>query len=111
MVKPEHSLLFFYRWRDHYQTDSSACRENGFTLSGVHDSKGTYHPKDDPLVSSLTDIFNRLTGNQEQPYMMGGGTYARKLPNAVAFGLGMNLPGLAPCPLTKPGRGGAHPGG
>ena len=40
--------------------------------------------------------------------MMGGGTYARKLPNAVAFGLGMNLPGLAPCPLTKPGRGGAH---
>ena len=60
------------------------------------------------MVSSLTDIFNRLTGNQEQPYMMGGGTYARKLPNAVAFGLGMNLPGLAPCPLTKPGRGGAH---
>ena len=86
----------------------SVCRENGFTLSGVHDSKGTYHRKDDPLVSSLTDIFNRLTGNQEQPYMMGGGTYARKLPNAVAFGLGMNLPGLAPCPLTKPGRGGAH---
>lgn len=84
------------------------CAANGFSLMNHHDSKGTYHPKDDPLVSSLTEIFNRITGNNAQPYMMGGGTYARKLPNAVAFGPGMELPGLEPCPLTKSGRGGAH---
>ena len=29
---------------------------------------------------------------------MGGGTYARHLPNAVAFGPEMKLEGLPPCP-------------
>ena len=36
--------------------------------------------------------------------MMGGGTYARPLPNAVAFGPGLALEGLPPCPY----KGGAH---
>ena len=83
---------------------SAVCVQGGFSLEEPDDSVGTYHAPDDPLVSTLTDIFNRVTGQDTKPYMMGGGTYARKLPNAVAFGPGMALEGLP----VSPYKGGAH---
>ena len=52
----------------------------------------------------LTDIYNELTGENKEPYTMGGGTYARKLPNAISFGPGLGWPKL---PMA-PGHGGAH---
>ena len=55
---------------------------------------------------SLTGVFNEVTGENREPFVMGGGTYARKLPHALAFGLGgMNRPETT---LFAPGHGGAH---
>lgn len=83
----------------------SACAaENGFVYEDVSDSAGTYHAPDDPLVTTLTAIYNDITGQDAKPYMMGGGTYARHLPNAVAFGPEMELDGIPACPY----KGGVH---
>ncbi len=42
---------------------------------------------DTPVVKCLTDCFNRITGNNAKPYVIGGSTYACKLPNAYPYGI------------------------
>lgn len=49
-------------------------------------SEPSYFPREHPLVDTLTGIFNEVTGMQEESYILPGGTYARKLPNAFAYG-------------------------
>ena len=41
---------------------------------------------DNPAVQVCVDTYNAVTGEQAQPYTIGGGTYARHFPNAVSFG-------------------------
>lgn len=49
-----------------------------------------YLPADDPMVVDLMEIYARHTGDREsKPLVIGGGTYARAIKNAVAFGLAM----------------------
>ena len=79
------------------------CREGGFRAELLRDSKPAYVPKDSPFVETLTGICRELLGGEQEPYAMAGGTYARKLPNAVAFG-----PGNLPVPEGLPAMGGAH---
>lgn len=50
-----------------------------------------YVPKDDYLVTTLCDIFNKLTGKNAEPLALGGATYARAFKNCVSFGA--NMPG------------------
>ena len=80
--------------------------ENGCTLENVHASKGNYYPRENPIVDAMTAVFNEINGSDLPPYVMGGGTYARKLPNALGFGLGA-LP-RENTTLFAPGHGGAH---
>lgn len=49
-------------------------------------SPGFYLPENSELVSTLTRIFTQRYGKQLPLVHMGGGTYARHLPNAVSFG-------------------------
>ncbi len=59
----------------------------GFELIDIHCSKGIYRPKDGLLVSTLQNLYVEISGDTEsEPVAIGGGTYARCLPNAVAFG-------------------------
>lgn len=47
-----------------------------------------YFEKDDPMIVSLMDAYRRHTGDLEsEPFVIGGGSYARAVPNAVAFGM------------------------
>ena len=42
---------------------------------------------DDPEIQVLQDAFQFVTGDTEhKPFTIGGGTYAKMLPNVVAFG-------------------------
>lgn len=51
------------------------------------DMKPLYIPKDNFLVEKLMDVYIRQTGdNTSEPITIGGGTYARAMQNAVAFG-------------------------
>ncbi len=45
-----------------------------------------YMSVDNPAVKVCIDAYNDVTGEQAKPYTIGGGTYARCFPNAVAFG-------------------------
>ncbi len=51
-----------------------------------HDSAPFYMPLDNPAVQVCVKAYNDVTGEQAAPYTIGGGTYARHFPNAVAFG-------------------------
>ena len=79
------------------------CSADGYRAELLRDSKPAYVPKDSPFVETLTGICRELLGGEQEPYAMAGGTYARKLPNAVAFG-----PGSLPVPEGLPEMGGAH---
>lgn len=54
---------------------------------GTKDTKPLYVPKDDFLVEKLMNVYREFTGDiKSQPITIGGGTYARAMKNAVAFG-------------------------
>jgi len=50
-----------------------------------------YINKDDPLITTLCDIFNEYTDLKQEPIAIGGATYARAFENCVSFGA--NMPG------------------
>ena len=49
-------------------------------------SEGYYVPEDNELVRTLLGIYAARTGEHTPPHRIGGGTYARHLKMAVAFG-------------------------
>ena len=75
-------------------------------------SAPNYFPKEHPAVDLLTNLYNEITGEQKESFVMGGGTYARKLPRAFAYGIGGMSESEEDQKLRKqlflPGHGGAH---
>lgn len=61
-------------------------REAGFVCSHELHKNRIYMPADTPLVQTLLRVFSEYTGQPAQPKCMGGGTYAKMLPNTLAFG-------------------------
>ena len=59
----------------------------GFARTDAVVKPGHFIPADTELVSTLMDVYNSINGSVSKPLSMGGGTYARELPNAVAFGI------------------------
>jgi len=45
-----------------------------------------YMEKDSEIVQKLLGVYREVTGDTTEPFTIGGGTYAREIPNAVAFG-------------------------
>lgn len=45
-----------------------------------------YMSPENPAVRVCMDMYNSVSGENEKPYTMGGGTYARDFPNGVCFG-------------------------
>ena len=80
------------------------AKAHGFVGEVYNDSKPSYRAADTAEVKALLNAYIDVTGNDATPLVMGGGTYARKFPNAVAFGPG--FPGT-PNPAGA-GKGGAH---
>lgn len=80
------------RWPDSTTADEMARalvalaeRHGGrFTLGRV--KKPFYVNADHPAVQELLDVYRAVTGEQAEPFSMGGGTYARNFPCAVSFG-------------------------
>ena len=52
----------------------------------VHYNDPFYISADHPAIRACIDTFNQVTGQNAQPFTMGGGTYARHFPCAVSFG-------------------------
>jgi succinyl-diaminopimelate desuccinylase len=60
----------------------------GLNVNIPEPTQPLYFPKDSVLVTTLNEIFCRRFGKQLEPMSTGGGTYAKMLPNTVAFGIG-----------------------
>lgn len=81
--------------------------QEGFKIDKIAYSKPYYIPQDNPYVVALQNLFHEITGREDPPFVMGGGNYARVIPNAISFGPGMptkkNIRDFLPA-----GRGGCH---
>ena len=61
---------------------SGGCAE----VTVDHDAEPFYMSTDKPEVQVCIRAYNAVTGENAEPYTIGGGTYARDFPNAVSFG-------------------------
>lgn len=75
----------------------------GWKVENLNDSLPMYLPADNPNVQELCRIYGEVTGKDATPYVIGGGTYARHLKNAVGFGMETDTPTGLP-----DGHGRAH---
>ena len=64
----------------------AAFEEAGFHETHLLHSEALYMPADSPLVSKLMKVYTEYTGRHDAPKCIGGGTYAKSVPNILAFG-------------------------
>ncbi len=48
--------------------------------------ESVYMPKESEFVQTLMSVYKEVTGREDEPLIMGGGTYARSMEHIVAFG-------------------------
>ena len=58
----------------------------GFTKAAELHKAKLYVPEDSELVTTLMKVYREQSGLEGKPKSIGGGTYAKSLPNIVAFG-------------------------
>lgn len=67
--------------------DKTIYNHRGYiTLEKKDHMKPIYFEKDHHLIKALMTVYKKHTGDTSEPITIGGGTYARSMPNAVAFG-------------------------
>jgi succinyl-diaminopimelate desuccinylase len=65
---------------------NAAFADAGFALVEQTHKASLYIPEDSRLVRTLLEVYERETGLPASPKSIGGGTYAKSMPNTVAFG-------------------------
>ncbi len=78
--------------------------KNGIPTEIVKVSRGYYQSPEHPMVSLLTDTYNKAANADEKPYVMSACTYARGFKNGCGFGCG-NPHEVKPLPK---GHGACH---
>lgn len=63
----------------------------GASCECVYQVRPLYTPSDSPVLGALLSAYREVTGDESRPISIGGGTYAKAMPNMVAFG--PNFPG------------------
>lgn len=61
-------------------------KDSGIEFVKENHNAPLYFHKEHPLVGKLQDVFKEVTGRDDEPVALGGGTYAKLMPNTVAFG-------------------------
>jgi succinyl-diaminopimelate desuccinylase len=60
--------------------------EGGFEEISIVHKKSIYMPPETPLIQKLSAVYEEQTGEKATLLSIGGGTYAKAMPNIVAFG-------------------------
>ena len=71
------------------ETITAGIREKAGDLATVtleRDAAPFSMPLDNPAIQACIGAYNAVTGENAEPFTIGGGTYARDFPNAVSFG-------------------------
>lgn len=64
----------------------AAATPCGITVSLRSEEKPVYIPRDSKIMQSLLFAYRECTGSNDEPEIIGGGTYARAMDNIAAFG-------------------------
>lgn len=86
------SLVFSVRYPVTLKYDLVYPRlSRGFTLGGFTETEMThaaaiYMPPESELIRRLSKVYEEQTGEKADLKSIGGGTYAKSMPNLVAFG-------------------------
>ncbi len=64
----------------------SIIDKNGYPYEIVNEQAPLFNDKNSPLITTLKDVYNEVTGKNLQPIAIGGGTYARALKFGAAYG-------------------------
>jgi succinyl-diaminopimelate desuccinylase len=73
-----------------YEAAVKMISSRGFTIASDNRNspmrEGYFKSPESKKIKALTDACEEVLGRECKPYTMGGGTYARSMPGAVAFG-------------------------
>ncbi|AGY41526.1 Acetylornithine deacetylase Succinyl-diaminopimelate desuccinylase-related deacylase [Mesoplasma florum W37] len=70
----------------------AAFKKYGLDHTKQRIEDAVYFPKDGEVVKNIMQVYQEITGDMiSQPQAMGGGTYAKTMPNLIAFGAVMSL--------------------
>lgn len=61
-------------------------KDTGFDIVVLENMDPIYLPKEHEVIQKLMKVYREFTGDDSEPITIGGGTYARSMENAVAFG-------------------------
>jgi succinyl-diaminopimelate desuccinylase len=64
----------------------AAFAQAGFHQTYIQHKQAIFMPPESPLVAKLLKVYAAYTGQSTQPKCIGGGTYAKMMPNILAFG-------------------------
>jgi succinyl-diaminopimelate desuccinylase len=76
--------------REHLEKELAAFNaehHENFTAGGFYDDPPLVFDPNAKLVKRLMADYSRATGENPPPAISGGGTYAKRLPNSIAFGM------------------------
>ncbi|MBR6472239.1 MAG: Sapep family Mn(2+)-dependent dipeptidase [Firmicutes bacterium] len=68
------------------QKIEAVVRNEGLTLTVDSHKAPIYMDKDGELITELVKVYHDMTGLNDEAVVIGGGTYARAMPNIVAYG-------------------------
>jgi succinyl-diaminopimelate desuccinylase len=87
-VHISYSIRYPVTWTAEYLQSrlDPMLQELGWNKESFRDSRGLYFPLDHPLVKTIVQAYTDETGEKLLPDVMGGGTYARAIPNSVSIG-------------------------
>ena len=75
-----------YTFEDMIKPFEKTLEGTGMRIEDMDHMAPLYFPKDHELIKTLLKVYTEQTGEKKEPLAIGGGTYAKEMPNIVAYG-------------------------
>lgn len=75
-----------YKYEDMMNPFNTRIKEIDLRVENMVHQGPLYYPEDHPLIKTLQKVYTEQTGKEATLLAIGGGTYAKEMPNIVAFG-------------------------
>jgi succinyl-diaminopimelate desuccinylase len=75
-----------YKYEDMMTPFEEKIKSIGLKVENMIHQKPLFFPTDHPLIKTLQKVYSEQTGKEATLLAIGGGTYAKEMPNIVAFG-------------------------
>lgn len=75
-----------YKYEDMMTPFNERIKNIGLKIENMLHQKPLFFPTDHPLIKTLQKVYTEQTGKEATLLAIGGGTYAKEMPNIVAFG-------------------------